>query len=691
MSLVHVALVPETANSVDPADLARVAAAVQRQISRDFGPIWGIDATVDAFPALELVPLGYWPVIITHRDLGDDEGFHLTSDREPYAIVEALPGWSLTASHEILEMLADPSGTRTIPTVSPDPDAPFARVEFLLEICDPCQSADCAYTVNDVLVSDFVTPAFFEPPGRGQAGRPPDYSFRGNIEGPQRLARGGAMTWLDRALGHIVHVTRGEGDALERTLLPANAGETRPLRASVHAGTNNRRPAMRVSGIVNGLKASRKRLGAQTAMRARAELYRKELVTLGRAEHATLVTPKDADVKQRLELALARVKALKESGEQVDPGMIDLLTQAREQLDAPIIDPEEAFALNLVKSALRSPAAPTLLTARDVPGLAQYDHEDIRWAKALFEYAFHRKAPFPVCPVQAEGSLVHPIADTAVIALAGDWGTHDVSSRNIGNAISALRPTHTIHLGDVYYAGTEDEERQFIRDWPAGSAGTFALNSNHEMYSGGAAYFGLALQSDKFDYQTYSYFALTSSSWLFIALDSAYQATRRGPTPYDVGRLPANDPQVAWIKRLLASKVAFDSSGARKRCCLLTHHQGLETNGSESALYADVKAAFGGVPDLWYWGHIHGAAVYQPRVVDGRTFRGRLIGHGGIPFISDFQPAGDAAARIEWAERSVGNATGVNGFAVLRLAGAKLSEEFYDERGGLRYSTTLAP
>jgi hypothetical protein len=326
-----------------------------------------------------------------------------------------------------------------------------------------------------------------------------------------------------------------------------------------------------------------------------------------------------------------------------------------------------------------------------VPGLAQYDHEDIRWAKTLVEYAFHRKAPFPVCRVEAEGSLVHPIAETAVIAMAGDWGTHDTASRNIGDAITALRPTHTIHLGDVYYAGTEDEERQFIRDWPAGSAGTFALNSNHEMYSGGSSYFGLALQSDKFDYQTYSYFALTSASWLFIALDSAYQATGHGVTPYDVGRLPANDPQVAWLKRLLASKVAVDANGARKRCCLLTHHQGLEANGSESALYQDVKAAFGGVPDLWYWGHIHGAAVYQSRVVDGRTFRGRLIGHGGIPYISDFQPAGDAAARIEWAERSTGNATGANGFAVLRLAGAQLTEEFYDERGTRRYSAVIAP
>ena len=31
---------------------------------RDFGPVWGVNATVDAFDSLESVPVDYWPVIL---------------------------------------------------------------------------------------------------------------------------------------------------------------------------------------------------------------------------------------------------------------------------------------------------------------------------------------------------------------------------------------------------------------------------------------------------------------------------------------------------------------------------------------------------------------------------------------------------------------------------------------------------
>ena len=31
-----------------------------------------------------------------------------------------------------------------------------------MEICDPCESADCAYKIDDVVVSDFYTPDYFD-------------------------------------------------------------------------------------------------------------------------------------------------------------------------------------------------------------------------------------------------------------------------------------------------------------------------------------------------------------------------------------------------------------------------------------------------------------------------------------------------------------------------------------------------
>src|SRR5438270_10054624 len=97
--VVHVALVSET-QRISSGQLARVSAALQRQVTRDFGPIWGIRATVDAFGSLDDVPLGYWPV--------------------------------------------------------------QGRVRYLIEVCDPCEAPQYAYRINGVLVSDFYTPSFFD-------------------------------------------------------------------------------------------------------------------------------------------------------------------------------------------------------------------------------------------------------------------------------------------------------------------------------------------------------------------------------------------------------------------------------------------------------------------------------------------------------------------------------------------------
>ena len=48
-----------------------------------------------------------------------------------------------------------------------------------------------------------------------------------------------------------------------------------------------------------------------------------------------------------------------------------------------------------------------------------------------------------------------------------------------------LEPHLTIHLGDVYFAGTRDQEQHLLVNlWPKGSLGALTLNSNHEMYSG---------------------------------------------------------------------------------------------------------------------------------------------------------------------------------------------------------------
>ena len=189
----NLALVSETP-AVALAEVARVAAALQKQAARDLFALWSVQATVDAFARLEDIPLGYWPMIVM-SDVENAAGVHLDRNGRPFALIEAGANWSLTASHECLEMLVDPFGNRTVAGKSPRRSQ--GRVEFLLEICDPCEDPRFAYTVNDVLVSDFYTPAYFDP-SRTKGAR---YSFTGAIVRPRQVLRGGYLSWFDPVSG----------------------------------------------------------------------------------------------------------------------------------------------------------------------------------------------------------------------------------------------------------------------------------------------------------------------------------------------------------------------------------------------------------------------------------------------------------------------------------------------------------
>jgi hypothetical protein len=182
----QVALVSES-KLTQKNDLMRVSAALQKQASRDLAPIWDISATVDAFDKLEDVPDGYWPIII--KDNIGQPGAAITSSR-------SLDEWSLTASHEMCEMLVDPSGDRQVTSDSPKPDQ--GRVSFLVEVCDPSEAADFSYSVNSIQVSDFYTPHYFDPVAAAGV----RYSFTGAITRPRQLLQGGYLSWKDSVSGH---------------------------------------------------------------------------------------------------------------------------------------------------------------------------------------------------------------------------------------------------------------------------------------------------------------------------------------------------------------------------------------------------------------------------------------------------------------------------------------------------------
>lgn len=188
----HVALVTETAE-LGIEELHRVSSALSIQVTRDFGPIWGIDASVDPFVNASQVPPGYWIVSIQASDAPGDAGFHTSQDNQPSAFVRYGDDWPLRASHETLEMLADPFGNSLQASVAVDD--PAKTVEYLVEVCDPCETEQ--YDINGVAVAEFYTPHYFD----AFASPASRYSFKGGITQPRQVLPGGYLSWRDPSAG----------------------------------------------------------------------------------------------------------------------------------------------------------------------------------------------------------------------------------------------------------------------------------------------------------------------------------------------------------------------------------------------------------------------------------------------------------------------------------------------------------
>lgn len=226
----HIALVSDTP-SVTLADVSPVAAAIQKQVTRDFGSIWGVQATVNAFDRLESVPVDYWPVIL-RDDINEPgaAGYHTDDQGQPFSLVQVDSSWPLTASHETLEMLADPFGSRTIagspPPQAPAPISQLKRVVYLVEVCDPCESDRYAYSVNGIRVSDFITHHYYDPNG----GTGAQYSFRGSVREPHTVLEGGYVSFGNPVGNHWFQIFMQNGKVDYRDLGVFQSSRGKSLR-----------------------------------------------------------------------------------------------------------------------------------------------------------------------------------------------------------------------------------------------------------------------------------------------------------------------------------------------------------------------------------------------------------------------------------------------------------------------------
>jgi len=276
--------------TVDASELTRVAGAISKQVERDFAPPWEVQATVDAYAKLDDVPIDYWHVVLMETVEGA-AGYHEDDNGQPYAVVQFDEQWSLTASHECLEMLADPFGRRLRAGPLLDQAVklglPQRRVNYLVEVCDPSEAAQFAYQSNGVLVSDFYTPNFFDPVTSGGV----KYSFSGAITAPRTVLDGGYISWHDPVSDDWMQLRMFKDDISSKVPHVVNLSKdtnfdelrkTMPLRAAVDRVTQKgpdvqRRPRGKVlTAARHGSELSEK------ARAAKAQRFRRQVAAMAR-------------------------------------------------------------------------------------------------------------------------------------------------------------------------------------------------------------------------------------------------------------------------------------------------------------------------------------------------------------------------------------------------------------------------
>lgn len=171
-------LIIANVSDIADAEFAATVAAVGRQITEDFQPIWGVGATLTP-TRIALGADGHADVddaadavVYVGSDTADPTsgapgafGYHeRTFKGLPYAFIYLNAcqlknePWSCTLSHEVMELLVDP--TTILTATGPAPSGAAGQlVRYDLEVCDPTQGD--AYEIDGVTVSNFVTKAYF--------------------------------------------------------------------------------------------------------------------------------------------------------------------------------------------------------------------------------------------------------------------------------------------------------------------------------------------------------------------------------------------------------------------------------------------------------------------------------------------------------------------------------------------------
>lgn len=296
-----ISVINHSNGQVSDAELQKVIRAINRQIREDFEPYWSIGATlrlegrsVDRPDAASNADTRGDAVLYLWDDADVDGalGYHAANNAGiPFGFVftsiakEAGEEWSVTLSHEALELIGDPETNLLVMGPHPVDDR---DVFHWFEMCDAVQ--DESYEIDGVAVSNFVLPLYFTGTRDvDEVGARNDFLGTIGSDGATvrsfGINRGGYIGFFDPQAGsHVTFSQKNDAKARKRMEAKLMAKEA---RRSVRYREFDQREKLRERGAI-GVEA--KAGGAAIGLSARqvkalikADSKRREYTPIGKS------------------------------------------------------------------------------------------------------------------------------------------------------------------------------------------------------------------------------------------------------------------------------------------------------------------------------------------------------------------------------------------------------------------------
>lgn len=388
-----------------------------------------------------------------------------------------------------------------------------------------------------------------------------------------------------------------------------------------------------------------------------------------------------------------------------DPWELRARIEASAKRGSPVGEEQRAFwpFHEFVKPHVDAAALAAFVSAYDLPPIdteeaaatkfqTKEDWKNYVCADGAIQFVTGNVLLPPIWPTLSDpaSALTHEVradefTDGIEVALFADNGNGLYAARQVANQIVRSKLPYAFHLGDVYYGGAEAEFREYFHK-PLSEmfdrTELFMLTGNHEMFALGAHYQGLIQDKQKNHEQRQrqngEMFRLRwknpagGPGFQILGIDTMYVG-------WNERRLRLHDKADEAVLGVLRTWLKEHPDDLT---ILMTTNEPWDKGSTQlTPLYESMKATIAGRVDLWFWGNVHYAALFEPWAFPDagspkRQLIGSCIGHGGYPFYTQTSvgdlPQGVGCRWLEensrfWPDSRIRPDVGANGWCRLAL------------------------